>query len=562
MPLIPNETQFDVLDTFSDPADFSEGIGSLSVFVQYYKDPASGKMIEIRKTRTIRNHMGTIIRQESEEWNYEQFGAPPKRYEKTVLARPWLPKVNEKRFLREVEIVRDTYYPWANFTYGTNLSKSREISGFVVYDMNPTRTGPTEEGKEKLAEQGLTTEGAPGLVISSGRSWESSLADSSTDQRSGAPQVALWRQPMITEIDEVIESADAWRLYTTRKLHYKGGHVEISGPETQRKEDFSYSLPVPLPAPELRATAGEDGVALTVRGGVASWALEYFNRTLEIHPEGYQFFRRVVSEPARSADPDPWDLYETPPAASSANTVFSTLATTDLGGTPASPSPSATSYAEPGDPAPPEDPQWELIAEVDNLGNRSQGSDSHAVAVDEDVVSTAEYEYFAVATLGDEISEESNHVPVTWGGATTGSDIKLRIRKAKDVTEIELLPPDDPDLLGDEYGELFSFEVPALLGSDFTPQQLGYDIADRVYARAQAGMTQIRIDCTFPLFSLERGQLVKLHPRTWVTIGNALVLNQAVQSGAWFVQGFRGKAKVGSNGKWDVSFDIDAEDNP
>lgn len=566
MSLVPNRTTREVLDQFEvDSANFVEGIGSITVETGWHDDPAGSDPIIIEQKRIVRNSSGRILRQDEEQWIYEVHGAPPMEYTRNTYGRVYLPEINTGRNYMLLETEHTNYYPWTAFMPGSaNLSRKRTISGYVIYDIKPQSAALSAEARAKLVERGINPDGPANLIVDSARTWQEAGHNTEVVESDSAPQTAVWVDPVETEMDLVFAEVDKWTSYTVRQNHLKPGDVTVSEPRHQRKESWTYRLTVPVDPPDITAQMVGNEVQIEVTGGGATITYST-GEEYTIHPDRYRVLRRISSEPARAASGDPWDAWETDPAASNASTLWSDDSVTDLSGAPADPLPSQTAYTEPGDASEPTVEGWVVIATVDNDAERSQPG--HAAVTDDDVVQNGVYEYRATAIIGQDESVPSSLVTVTYTGTTTSSMMRVRSRTAEDgSTEIDVLAPDDVNLPSLDYGETVLFTVPAAVydpavydaagntepgdeyeEADYTdPDTLGGDIGRRQFARNRQSRLKPDVELTCAIAVLERGQRVKLPETAWKIMGNDLQLNSSVDDEWWLLDSFRLDAKRSS----------------
>ena len=382
--------------------DFSEALAKLTIKAGWHDDPATGDSLLIEEETIGVNQFGQLIRRDVKEFTYDVPGTPPLTYSRDTYARPYLPSANEGRRTILVESERIQYHPWTFFQQGSpNLSRKRLLSGYVVYDLTKRGTALTAEERAELEEKGINPDGTPEIIVDSARLWSEANHLAETVESATAPQLAKWIDPVESEFEIVFEEPDKYTIYSYRKNHLRPQDMDVSGPRHQRKPGYSYRLPVAIEPPDITATREADaGVRLVVTGGGAT-VLDK-----RIQPEKYRILRKTISSPDPPVDPDPLDLYDTPPAAATKSTLWIDTAVTDLGGTPTSPLPSATPYTEPGDVSEPVGDEWIVVAEPDN--EHPTEDVGFASVLDDDVVQTAVYEYVATASIGADESAPSS----------------------------------------------------------------------------------------------------------------------------------------------------------
>ncbi len=526
---------------------FTEGVASLFIRAGWHDDPATGDSILIEQEIHSLNQYGSLIRRDLKAWEYEVHGAPPLRYEKTTYSSAYLPDVNIGRAVRLVDREVSEYFPWSHFQpLAPNLSRKTTRAGYVVYTTTPDATALTSAQKDELTAKGIDPNGPPRLIVDSATPWHSANHQGLVVERPEAPQTTRWVEPYESEVEIVFEEPDKYTIYTVTKNHLKPQDVNYGGPRHQRKPAFTYRLPVAIEPPEIKAsTAGDDGVRLEVSKGGAS-ILER-----RVHPEKYRILRRIISEPSRAAEADPFDLYEVDPAqAPSKSTLWIDTDTTELDGTPASSLPTQESYTEPGDAAEPVDEGWTMIGELDNTAGVTDPG--YATMIDTEVLNTGQYEYVATAIIGSDESAPSSPVRWTYGGAHTRSRIRTHVRPTDDGLELDITAPTDPGLLDDDYGETLEFEIPIFLTED-EAEELGEELGTRHFADDRDSALEVDVKVNVPLVTLERGQLIRTPVIEWTTTGNQLVITSETDSKEWLLDGFRLAARMSAGGKLDVT---------
>jgi hypothetical protein len=535
MALVPNKYTEQTLDEYDAPDEFSEAIGSVTVKCGWYESPAMREPILLEKTTIVRNAHGHENRRDEETWLYNRAGAPPMEYKRETYGRVYLPGRSGVTFgssAVHLETVREEFHPWSLFQPGSaNLSRRRTTEGWVVYDLRAVDKELTTEEKAELELRGRLAVGPGDVIVDSARPWSEAYKFGEIVRSADAPQRAIWRQPFESETELVFEEPDKFAVFSVRKNHLRDGPAEVRGPTYQRKEDFRYRLPVPILPPELEATeAAGEGIRLEVRGGGAD--VGDF-----VAPERYRIERRTVSEPARSTNADPWELYETPPAAGTKAIGIVETDATDYAGAASSSTPADTGHTEPGDTSEPDPEAWSVLAELDNAADPAD--EGYATTLDADVVNAAVYVYRAVAIIGDEESAPSSPARITYGGTTNSSAIRIRSRTPGDGSlEVDALAPADTELPID-YGELEVFDVPYLVDDLADGEELAEELARRQFAETRDAGLELELVTTEPLFVLERGQLVQTPAVEFSTTGNGLVLTSETEERAWRLDGFR-----------------------
>lgn len=567
-----------VLEDVSDPDVLTEGVGSLTILAGFYDDPATGQSWLIEQTRTVTNHAGTIIRRDIERYVYEVAGGPPLEYHRETWGAVYLPRVNPGRGFFKLEEERTRFYPWTGFAAGANLSRKRELAGYVIYDMKPAPAALTADAIDRLEERGYSAEAVAGMplhrVIDSGRLWRDAYLGSEVVDDEDTPQIAIWVDPVETEIDLVYTEPDKYTIYTVTKSCLRPGETSVDGPRFQRKESWQYTIPVPIDPPVVVATGQAESIRVHVRGGGATIS-STIGDDVRVPPERYRLQRRLTSGTDRDPGEDPFGMYDTDPATfmpPTGGALWQDTGVGDFSGTPADPLPAQTSYTEPGDVTEPtplvED--WSEVADLVNLGQWWQ--EGYADWVDTDVVNGSTYEYRAVAMIGEDSSPPGPSDTVTYGGTTGAAGYVTRVRRAEDGSvEVDVLAPEDTALLPLEYGETLVFDpVPIDLKDlvDMTADDGAYyddlidtlgELATAVIARDRREGLQARLELGFPLLVLERGQEIALDAVEWTTTGNGLQITSETVPDAWILDGFRLAVGRGSDGKLsnvDMSLDL------
>ena len=493
----------------------------------------------------ILNRAGTEIRRDEEHWHVEVPGAPPLRYEHTIWADVYLPGLGYG--LRKQQ--EETHYFWAfsPLTKGSNLGLTRVVDANVVYDipLDPTKA-VSDKAKEKLAKGGMVAGPNQDRIVATGKLWSDANATNAVVKDATTAQATKWVRGVIFEHDEVDEEFDKWTKWTLKKNALRSGGVEVTGPEYIKKESFTYRLPMPLGPPKIKTSVRADGVQIEIEGGGADIDNGYRGPAGRYHvaPEGYNVYRKIVSEPDRTPDPNnpPW--WETPPDAPSTRMILTNTDVTDLDGDPASPLPPPTSYTEPhdADPEPlPRDTEFRRIGEVDNTQGKTDVS--KAAFLDTDVEDTGEYEYYATAVYGTQESSDSNHETRTFSGSGGTRNYRIVDRE----TVVDAIAPNDPLYPEEDFGELVEFDLPADGGVVLTVAQ---EVADRQFAMNRAADVSIRLTVPHPLIGLEWGQKVSIPSESWETFANDLHLSTEVDNDTWMLVGFRRMISRSKNGEW------------
>ncbi len=578
MSLIANRwTGPHVLEDMSGPDVLCEGIGSITIEAGFYDDPATGESWLIEQTRTVTSHAGRVLRRDIERWVYEVAGGPPLEHHRETWGCVYLPRVNPGRAYFKLEEETTRFYPWTGFARGANLSRKRELSGYVIYDLKPAPAILTAEAISRLEERGYSAEAVAGMplhrVIDSARMWSEAIDGGEVVDDSATPQLAMWVSPVETEVDLVYTEPDKWTTYTIRKSHIRPGPPDVDGPRFQRVESWQYTLPVPIDPPVVEATAQTADIRVEVRGGGAT-ITSTIGDDVRVPPERYRVQRRATSGPDRDPSDDPFGMYDTDPAGwwpDTSERLWQDTSVEDISGNPTDPLPAQTAYTEPGDVTEPEPmvEDWAEVAELVNLGEWWQ--EGYATWVDTDVISGTSYEYRAVAMIGEDSSAPGPVARVDFHGTTSGAGFTSRVRRAEDGSvEVDVLAPEDTGLLPLEYGETLVFDpVPVDLVDlvDMTDPDGDYyedlvdtleELAQAVVARDRKEGLQARLELGFPLLVLERGQEIVVGAVEWLTTGNSLQIGSETVPDAWVLDGFRLALSRGSDGQLsDVDMTLD-----
>lgn len=552
-----------VAGEFSEADDFCQGVAEVLVRTGWYVSPAGGEEICIQREVTQTSHTGRVIRYEIERYEYEIPGSPPRRRIAEVWGTVYLPQVNPGRGYIKLEEEVEELYPWNGFTAGANLSRIRRTSGYVIYDLSAQRTSRSSDGEQKLADRDQTSGGDPKLIVDSARTWREAISDGGIIEETDEPQVAHWVDPFETETEWVTEEPDKYTILTTTQSHIRPGDIRRDGPRYQKKENFTYRLPVPLSPPTLSASSDGDGVRVEVRdGGADLWGRF-------VPPERYRILRRTVSGGARGAVTDPAGIWDDDPAEDDSRRIVIDTGYSDFDGDPiASPLPTASTYTEPGDTAEPAEDGWVVVAEVDNVGDRR--GRPYGKARDEDVVTGAVYEYVAQAIIGRDESGYSNTAGVSYGGASSSSRIQTRVSRdaSTGAVEVDVLGPEAGNVLEVGYGDTITLDVPIELTVDVVTaddgmedegnssrwdesaaRAFGNDVGTRYFAKYGDAALEATLEVAFPILTVERGLLVSTPDATWRTIGNDAQIESEIDPNPWLVDGFRLSAASGKDGK-------------
>ena len=559
MALNPNHWTDTVIEVPIDQDDWTEVLGSMAIRAGYYKAPNQGSTkgrsaagddsILIEKTQTLTNQYGSKIRQDDESWQYDVVNGPPLQYDRETLWSGYLPGIG--RGLRKVEEEKIVYWTFTPFTDGDNLGRTRFLSAFVVYTLpvDPTKN-TSAEGQDKTEEKGMVAGAKQDRIVESGKLWSEANLGSNIVEEAGAPQVTKWVKNVIVEHDIVEEQADRWIVWTVIKNSLRPQGIEVKGPRDIKKTGFVYQFPYPVGAPKMTVSNRSTGINVEVKGGGATILNPYFGPSgkVEVPADKYNIYRKKTSEPARTGDPDLYDWWDVDPPLPEERKIIGNAVVEDFAGTPTSALPAQSSYTEPGDSDPPDEPYetaFELIATVTNENVERRTDHGYAEYFDQDVVNTAEYEYYATAVIAEAESPDSNHETITYSGPENHHH---RISLLDDGKGAEASVPEDPEIPDTDYGEVEEFDLP-LDNDEGILEEAMEEIAARQFAQNEPDFT-IQMDVLMPLLGLEYGQTVELPTIEWDTWANDLHMEQETESDDWMLVGFTLKGERTPAGAW------------
>ena len=549
MALIPTKWVESTLEVPAEWEEYTEQVANISTQVGYYVHPQNDDEILIKSTRSVSNRYGVEMRRDVEEWQYEIYKGPPMEYHRECYSNVYLPGIGG-RVLRKVEEETIVYWPFTPFTDGDNLGRTRFLSAYVVYDLPVDPEKPdSEEESDNLQSASFKPGTIAGRVVHSGKLWMNANLDNSVVPEANSNQTTKWIKDVIVEHDIIDEEPDRWIIWTVRKHALRSGAVEVIGPKEIKKTGFRYRLPYPIGPPELDCSERTDGIYSEIKGGGALITNRWIPQSkLTIKPEKYKLYRKKLFEPERSPEDDPYGWWRTPPTVADKTSIIENTEVTEFDGTPTSALPGQESYTEPHDPEPvdpPEEAAFKLIATVDNVTD-SHTDEGWAEYLDKDVISGAEYEYYATAVIGEDESPDSNHEIISYNGA---NDRHYRISKrvAEDGSvEADAIAPDDPLLPEDPLGEVVEFEVP----TEDDPIEVIEEIADMQFATAAQSDNEITLEILIPLMGLEYGQRVVMPQVVWQAFGNDLALTSQTIDDNYMLKGFARKVERNADGTW------------
>ena len=533
--------------------DWTEIVKSISIDSGFYKAPNQGSAkgrsaagddsILIEQTKSVKNQFDNEIRRDKEEWVYEVVNGPPLALHRETHSNAYLPGLG--RFFRKVEEEEIEYFTFSALTDGDNLGRIRRLSAYVVYTLpvDPEKAA-SSESKAKAEENQMKAGTTEDRVVSTGVLWSEATHSGNVVPEDSAPQVTKWVKNVIEEHDIVEEQVDRWMVWTITKNALRPGDVKVTGPRDIKKTGFFYQFPFPIEPPKIHGVKVLAGIKVDIKGGGASWTTPYFRQEMDIPADKYNLYRMKITEPDRAADDDSYERWDTPPAADGPRSLMTNTAVTNFAGGAADEVPTPTSYSEPGDVDPPDEgveTAFELIATVENENINRRSDRGYGEFVDEDVVANGEYEYYATAIIADSESPDSNHVRVTAGDTTPH---RMRMRVFDDGRGADILPPDDPDLPPDDYGEVEEFDIPV---DDIVP--IMPDIGERQF-EASGPDYIVDMEVLLPLLGLEYGQTVKTPVVQWDAWANDIHLETETDTDDWMLVGFTLRVSRTKDGKW------------
>lgn len=459
MSLAKTRTTSYVTTEFVEAPELAFGVGSVTVTIDWWDAPVLGFSLMLRREMVQSRPDGVVVQKVIEEWDYDGDlvgeRQVPMSMRKQIFARVWLPGVNWRERLQLVEESRTTYDYATEFSEGPLRSRT-VTAGYVIYDQaaedwdssTPTADGSTAGAK--LAERGQKSPAGPTRRIpDTARSWRSAINQAAIVEEKEVNQIALWVDPFEEVRDDVELDGQLIRRWRTRH-DYLTGLTEVEGPYEERRPGLVGEFPFTVDPPTLEgSSAGASGVRLEVHGGgvtLEQWVglTAPVKRVAKLAPEKYLIYRRVVERGSRTYTGDAFAIVTTPPAAPDPWPRVDELGIEDFSGAPASGLPPAEPDTEPETPVELEAEAWSQIAEVKNQSPNAVSGEGVAVYFDRDVEDGWKYAYYAVAKVKEELSEESNHVEVTYDGplsfrSTIGVQV---IPGARDITLDITMPPD------------------------------------------------------------------------------------------------------------------------
>lgn len=561
MALVPNFWTDTMLDVPMTPNEWTESLGSMAIRSGYYKGAGQGSSkgrsssgddsILLEKLQTLTNQYGSVMRRDDENWSYEVVNGPPQEYNRVTEWGGYLPGIG--RALRVVEREKTIYWAFTPWTDGDNLGRTRLISAYCVYDLpvEPDEDATVSQ-KQKAIDAGMIPGNKQNLILATGRVWSEGNKNSSFVEQAGAPQMVKWVDEVIVEHDVVEEQPDRWLIWTIIKNKLKPQEVQVKGPRDIKKTGFIYQYPYPIDPPKLDVSNRSEGIHCEVKGGGSEIINKYFglSGSIQIPADKYNIYRRKVTDPPRTGDPDLYDWWDVAPPLPSERKIITNTAATLLDGSPTTPPnstlPAQTSYAEPGDDSEPEEPYetaFELIATVTNEKVEQRYDSGYAEFYDQDVVDGAEYEYYATALIAEAESPDSNHELITYSGPEHHHHRLGLFEGGAEATA-----PEDPQIPDTDYGEVEEHDVPVDV-DEGDLEEVIEEVAERTFAKNEPDF-RIDVDVLIPLLGLEYGQMVELPVIDWEVYSNGLHVSQETENDDWMLVGFKMDFSRNPDGTW------------
>jgi hypothetical protein len=560
MALVPNRTVYAQFPAPVDnQADWTEAMGNMVIVRGYHQNPAKPEdEILIESTTSVQNYWGEELSVVEEKWSIDRHGAPPTMYTRSTYSNQFLPALGGRQ-LRLCQ-VEETHYWTFTLLAGNNtenLAKTRRISGYVVYDQPADPTQATDsDTANALTDAGVTPGATRDRLFHTGRLWSDATSKGVIIPEEGHNQFTQWVPDVITVTDRVDEEWDRWILVTITKNALRPGDVQVSEPREIKKDGIRYSLPVPLEPPTLSTTNLTNGVRLKVEGGGAHLPGGWHMDDVYIPPEQYKIYRATISEGDRTDDTNWNDWWEEGAEPATRNRlVIEDTDVTDFDGAPASPLPPTSGHTEPHDPDPPApEPEtyFELIATLDNERTLDLPDAGYASFVDLDVLDAGVYEYYATCTYGNDESPDSNHETVTYSGSE-GRSFRIAVRAGVEedaangvqADHVDILAPDEPSLVWDDYGSVFEYEIP----THDDVEEVATEIAERQFSERQTPDV-ITLDVLTPIIGLEYGSQVVLPNVDWTTYTDGLVQDSQTIENQYVLVGYYRTMERKADGTW------------
>jgi len=551
MSLVANRVESRRLSDFKQPGEFGIGLGDTYLEQHIYDHPKPAITLIIKEVKWATNKNGQLAYKEIDEWDYDEVTRCPRTHHKWIWALLWLPMLTSRESLVLVE-TQETVYTYAGYLIGGPMDHRMVREGYVIYDTYPRAVDLKPSEIAALQKQGRrVTYGGTGYkkVVDSARDWRSAMDASGIVEKKTAKQVCDW-VPISEERVWVEDDTQKVVTWTLTQSFIKGGLPSLTRTE-QLKEPEKWELPFTVLAPAIKAwdadgnptvpIADAKGVAVEIKGGGgttvdvdADW--EQFLQ--KYPPDKYVVFRKTLVAPERTFTNDPLGMRVSPEpyAGSGMARPLEATAVTDFEGTPASALPAPEGYSETEDPTPPVPESWTQVGEAANA-EKVKDLPGRAMFFDKTVEHGAKYEYYAVAVVGTQESEASNHEIVQYEGP---------LGMSTNPSDLEVLGPPLPDV-PDDYGETVSLDVP-------TPDDVAADVALRQFM--QNGQNErIKVGQREVMLNLERGQLTKLPEASWKTSGIGLLTSSKVKPEVFTLEGFGFTASRDDMGAFALSVD-------
>lgn len=569
---------------------WGQSLGGGMIEQGYYDNPMPPFSILLYEIKTLTDKNGNVLSKTVDMWEYDEATRAPMNHKKETYAFVYLPRVTRRDSLVLVQL-DETVYTASGFLIGdaNTLAERTTTSGYVIYDQLKSVMELTQDQLAAVHAKGI--EAVPKgyslsierqLIPDSAKDWHSAVNKAAVVQKTSAPQITLWRDPI--KIEEIVVEED-WQKIVTWTI--KKDCLRDTPPEFDRKEKLknpaSLQYPIPLTAPEF--TAGLSGGAVRCeakKGGGEYKSVDRFGGVYKqtVKPDKYAFYRKTISLPSRPATGNQFGIWSEDPGPHVLGVGIENTAVKDYAGATVNPLPAQGVNVEPDDPSPLPRFGWEMVGEaeakMEELTHQPKG-----VLFDANVENGAVYEYYAVAVIGTSESPQSNHLRVGYNGPSTntsGITSKVFTPKLTDGadgtfndgsggtgpagTPIPLYPSKwavggdtgllvpavaaaaivdvtGPALAGvpDGYGEVATMLLPVAPGSISELKQIGVDVGIRQMMQNGEKYT-VNITPSAPILPLERGMFMRLPGLTVETWGAGLHMTTRVVPETLVVEAF------------------------
>lgn len=554
MALICNRVERIPIQDFMRSDTWGQSPGGGMIEQGYYDHKMPKFTILLYEIKTIVDKNGQVFSKVVDTWQYDEATRAPLKHVKETYALVYLPRVNHRASLVKVQL-DDTVYLAEGFIIGNadTMSERTTTSGYVIYDQLKTVMELTADQLAAVHEKGI--EALPKgyslsierqLIPDSAKDWHSATNNAAVVQKTTAPQITLWRDPIKIEEKRVTED---WQKIVT--ITMKKDCLRDTPPDFTRseklKDPMSLEFPIAIDAPEFEAkSAAALGVKCEMRkGGCKLETVDRFGATMvqRVKPQKYVVYRKTVSLPNRAASTNQFGIWLTDPGGEKGIGIENT-AVKDYTGATVSPLPAAVSYTEPDDPSPKPRYGWEQVGETEPVVTQTD-LDPHGTLYDGTVEDGGVYEYYALAVVGTSESPESPHRTVTYSGPltnTSGVQVKVITPDDGPAAVVDITGP-VLDGVPDGYGETVTIMLPVAPTSVEDLKQIGEDVGVRQMLQ-NGDRYNVRVFPSVPFVTLERGQFMQLPPLTVETWGAGLHLTTQVVPETLVVEGFGFEARV------------------